>query len=270
MNEAALFSSLKDLEYFLLAGAFALARMAGMMAIMPLFSRLRLTGILRNGVALAFAVPILPVLVEMMRTTEMSTTLIIGYMLKELIVGVTLGIVLGIPFWAAEAAGDIIDMQRGSTMGALIDPMMTHETSATGTFLSIIMIGIYLAAGGLELTLDAVFASYNFWPVDQLLPVFNREAAFGLLDLLTRILSMALVLGFPLIVGLLISDIVMAFLARGAPSLNVFALSLVVKTGAYSAIFVLYAAFLVNYMGDSLGFLRDSSRLFTLLSCRDC
>lgn len=270
MDNAPLFVALKDLELYILAGALALARMVGMMTIMPLFSRLRLTGVIRNGVALAFAIPVLPMLVEMVRTTELTTTLIAAYMVKELVVGVTLGIAMGIPFWAAEAAGEIIDLQRGSTLGTLIDPMMTHEVSATGTLLSIIMVALYLSAGGLELMLTTVYDSYGLWPVDKLLPVFNLDAATVILEMLLRVLLMALTLGFPLIVGLLISDIVMGFLARASPSLNVFALSLAVKTAAFSVIFVLYAAFLVSYLGDSLGFLRDAPRLLRLLSCPSC
>ena len=270
METSLLFDALKDLEFYILAGALGLARMVGLMAIMPLFSRIRLTGLVRNGVALAFAIPIMPMLVEEMRTTDITTTLIAVYMLKELIIGVALGIAMGIPFWAAEATGDILDLQRGSTMGTLIDPMMTHETSATGTFLSIIMIALYLAAGGLELMLDNIYRSYGLWPVDEFFPIFSPEAATVFLDMLTDVLRMALVLGFPLIVGMLVSDIVMAFLARASPSLNVFALSLVIKTLAFSLIFVLYAAFLVAYMGNSLGFLKDAPRLIEVLNCSGC
>jgi type III secretion protein T len=180
-------------------------------------------------------------------------------MLKEFVVGATLGLAMGVPFWAAEAAGDILDLQRGSTMGTLIDPMMTHETSATGTLLAIIMITLYLAAGGLELTLDILYDSYGLWPVDHLLPVFSKEAAPIFLDLLTRTLSMALTLVFPLIVSLLLSDLVLAFISRASPHLNIFTLSLIVKTLVFSLVLVLYAAFLLSYMNRNLGFLLEAN-----------
>lgn len=265
-----LFSSLKDLELYILAGAFALARMAGLMAIMPLFSRLRLTGLLRNGVALALSLPIFPILVATLRTTDMATAMVVVFMMKEVVVGLTLGLAMGIPFWATEAAGDILDLQRGSTMGTLIDPMMTHETSATGTLLTVIMLVLYLAAGGLELTLSSLYDSYGLWPIDQLLPVFSKQAAEIFLDLLNRILSMALTLVFPLIVSLLLSDVVLAFLARASPHLNVFALSLIVKTLAFSLVFVLFATFLISYMGRDLGFLREVTQQIEAIGCRDC
>jgi type III secretion protein T len=265
-----LFTSVKELQFYLLASAFALARMTGFMLLMPLFSRVPLSGLLRNGVALALAVPVFPMIVNKLTSTDITTTMIVLYMLKEVVVGVTLGLAMGIPFWAAEAAGDILDLQRGSTMGTLIDPMMTHETSATGTLLAVIMVTLYLAAGGLQLSLTSLYDSYGLWPIDQLLPVFSKDAAEIFLGLLNRILMMALTLVFPLVISMLLSDIVLAFLARASPHLNVFALSLVVKTLVFSLVFVLYAAFLLFYMNRDLGFLQEAGRQIEAIGCRSC
>lgn len=262
-----LFSSLRDLELYILAGAFALARLAGLMTIMPFFSRIRLAGLLRNGVALAFAIPIIPALIEVLREGHMTTTVIVAYMLKEFVVGLMLGLVMGVPFWAAEAAGDILDLQRGSSMGTLVDPMMTHETSATGTLLTLVMMTIYLAAGGLEVTLSSLYDSYSLWPVDNLLPALGKEAAAIFLELLNRTISMALALVFPLIVSLLLSDVVLALLARASPHLNIFALSLIVKTLVFSLVFPLYAAFLVQYMSRDVDFLAGTTAIVREIAC---
>lgn len=261
---------IQDFELYLIAAAFALARMTGLMLVMPVFSRVRLAGILRNGVALALSLPLIPMIVGTLERSDIGVTLVLAYLIKELVVGATLGLAMGIPFWAAESAGEILDLQRGSTMSGLIDPMATHETSATGTLLAIIMIALYFAAGGLELTLNGLYDSYSLWPVDQLFPVFNDKAAWVFLGLLTQILAMALTMVFPLIVGMLLSDLVLAFLARASPSLNVFALSLIVKTLIFSLVFVLYAAFLTAYMSRDLGFLRNSQQLIETIGCRDC
>ncbi|WFP65780.1 type III secretion system export apparatus subunit SctT [Mesorhizobium sp. WSM4904] len=244
--------------------------MTGFMLLMPLFSRVPLSGLLRSGVALALAVPVFPMIVNKLMSPDVPTTMIVLYMLKEVVVGVTLGLAMGIPFWAAEAAGDILDLQRGSSMGALIDPMMTHETGATGTLLAIIMVTLYLAAGGLQLSLTGLYDSYGLWPIDRLLPVFSKDAAGIFLGLLNRILVMALTLVFPLIISMLLSDIVLAFLARASPHLNVFALSLVVKTLVFSLVFVLYAAFLLSYMNLDLGFLREAGHQIEAIGCLSC
>ncbi|SRR5690554_282583 len=265
-----LFSSLERLQLYLVAGAFALARFGSLIAIMPLFSRSRLVGLLRNGVALAFALPVLPLIVASLERSGATGPAMVALIFKEAIVGLTLGFLLGITFWAAEAAGNIVDLQRGSTMATLIDPMMTHETSATGTLLAIIMVAVFLVAGGLELMLTALYASYEVWPVDRLIPVFSPEAAGIFLDLLTRVVLMALTLAFPLILSQLLSDLILAFLTRASPHLNIFALSLVVKTFAFSFVFVLYATYLVTYMERDIAFLRGIGEQIEALGCRNC
>ena len=265
-----LFSAIEEFQVYIMAGAFALARMLGLVLLMPLFSRLRLTGLLRTGVALALAIPLVPMLARDLESAEIGSALAVAYMLKEVVVGATIGLAMGIPIWAAEAAGDILDLQRGSTMGSLVDPMMTHETSATGTFLAIVMMALFLAAGGLELMLDSAYGSYSLWPVERLFPVFSGEAGVLFLELLNQLLAMALTMAFPLIFGMLLSDLVLAFLAKASPHLNVFALSLIVKTLVFSLVFVLYATFLVSYMSRDLGFLRDLARQIEAISCVSC
>ncbi|WP_163266880.1 type III secretion system export apparatus subunit SctT [Chelativorans alearense] len=266
MNFEIFFESVRGIEYYVLASAFALARMIGLMSIMPLFTRMRLTGILRNGAAFALAIPVIPMIATVLPEMEGSALFIILLMFKEVLIGIVLGFVLGIPFWAAEAAGDIVDLQRGATMGTLLDPMMTHQTSATGTMLAIVMLAVFLVAGGLELVLTLHYRSYELWPLDRLTPVFSQEAAEVFLQLLDRILAMALILVFPVVVGLLLSDLVLGFLARASPHLNIFALSLVVKTLVFSLILVLYAVFLVHFMEADIGFMRDITKYIEIIS----
>ncbi len=124
-----------------------MARMVGLMILMALFTRARIAGLLRNGVAIALSIPLMPLVYKTVVETNMDATMMVALGLKEMFLGATLGFVMSLPFWAAEAAGDIVDLQRGVTMGSLIDPMMTHETSITGTLFSIVMIVIFLSLG---------------------------------------------------------------------------------------------------------------------------
>ncbi|TIQ15480.1 MAG: EscT/YscT/HrcT family type III secretion system export apparatus protein, partial [Mesorhizobium sp.] len=55
-----------------------------------------------------------------------------------------------------------------------------------------------------------------------------------------------------------------------SPHLNVFALSLIVKTLVFSLVFVLYSAFLLFYMNRDLGFLHDAGRQIEQIGCRSC
>lgn len=241
-------SSLSDLLIYVFAAAFATARISALFFIMPVFTRVRLSGLLRSGLALALVVPIFPMMVNELSQNQMTSIMILLFLFKEVIVGGLLALVLGVPFWAAEAAGDIVDLQRGSMMGNLIDPSMTYETSITGTLLAIITIMVFISAGGLGFTLHSLYVSYNIWPVGNIIPELTEQTVFVFLDLLTRIMVMSITLMFPLITSFLLSDIVFAFIARASPHLNIFALSLVVKTLVYCVVFAVYSSFLIGYL----------------------
>lgn len=56
--------------------------------------------------------------------------------------------------------------------GDTLEQRPQHMCAAmpAGTLLAIVMIAVYLAAGGLELSLNAVYDSYGLWPVERLMP----------------------------------------------------------------------------------------------------
>jgi type III secretion protein T len=62
----------------------------------------------------------------------------------------------------------------------------------------------------------------------------------------------------------------LGFLARASPNLNILALSLVVKAAIFSVVLVLYSSFLVHYMNTNLGFMRDAARYLELIACPSC
>ncbi len=258
MTVTQLLSSVGDFYVYIIAAALSLARMTGLMVIMPVFTRLGLTGLLRGGVALALTLPLVPMMVATLADADPTVATTAFLLMKEFAVGIVLGLVLGVPFWAAEAAGDILDLQRGATAGMLVDPSMAQQTSITGTLFAIVMLALFFSAGGLGLVLGAVYDSYGLWPALRVTPVFSAEAADLLIGLLDRVLVMAMTLVFPLIVSFLLSDLVLAALARAAPHFNIFALSLGIKSLVFCLVLVLYAAFLVFYMGEDLAFLREA------------
>jgi type III secretion protein T len=246
---AQLFERLHD---FFVAAGFALARMTGVIMVMPAFTRVGATGMLRPAIALALALPLMPALVQAITGAQLTAMMIVVLLLKEMIVGVVIGIVLGVPFWAAEAAGDVLDLQRGSTAASLIDPLAMTEESITGTLFGLAMVALYFASGGLPLTLRTIYDSYALWPAPALLPIFGASAPQLFVGLLDTIITMGLVLVAPIVVCLLLADLVLALVSRASPHLNVFALVLSVKNLAFAVLLVLYCAFLIDYMGGDL------------------
>jgi type III secretion protein T len=258
MNEVAILQAFRPVSLHLLAAALAVARMVGVMMVLPVFTRLGVTGILRNGIGLTLAVPVVPMIAAGIDTGQLSPALVGALLFKEVAIGVVVGLVLGVPFFAAEIAGDVLDLQRGSSSASLVDPLGAVEANITGTLLALVILALFFGSGGLPLTLRALYDSYGIWPVRRFLPLFSSEAGGLLLHLLDTVVALGVMLAAPIMVCLLLVDLLFAFLSRAAPQLQVFYLSLGVKNLLFSLILVLYGAFMIGYMRDSLAILLEA------------
>ena len=122
------------------------------------------------------------------------------------------------------------------------------------------MVALYFASGGLSLTLRAVYDSYSLWPLTSFMPVFSAESGRLFLGIMDDILGMGLMLVAPIVLAMLLADLSLALVARAAPHMNIFVLSLTVKNLAFALLIVLYSAFLLSYMRENLGLLVDGSK----------
>lgn len=252
MDLGALTAILAEVAYpLLVAMSVAMARAMGMIMLTPAFTRLGLTGMIRSAVAFAIALPVAPMVFATLDTMPSAFDLA-GLVIKEMTIGAVIGIAFGIPFWAAETAGELIDLQRGSTMSQLVDPLSSGETSVTATLLSVSIVALFFMSGGFLFLLGAFYGSYDLWPATSLAPVMNENAPAAILSVLDRVLQVALSLTGPVVIAILIADVMMAFLSRMAPQLHIFDLSMAVKNLLYSFLIVVYLIFLTPQMFEQI------------------
>ncbi|MEM7042322.1 MAG: type III secretion system export apparatus subunit SctT [Pseudomonadota bacterium] len=248
---------------FLIAMALGMARVGGMLVIMPIFVRTGITGILRAGVAVAIALPLVPYAVDQMNAAgEIGRLTLIGVLMKEGFIGVLLGFAFGIPFWGIESAGDVIDFQRGLMGASIADPSQTGEASVTGTFLVLTMITLFFMVDGMMIIIETLYQTYQIWPLFDFTPELSLDSAAALFTLIDNVMKLAFVIAGPIMIAMFLGDAVLAAITRFAPQLNVFVLSMGVKSAIFVAMMPLYAVFIFDYMGDSFTPLFDIAEQF--------
>ena len=236
----------------LVALAIPAARMLGVFTLLPIFTRLGITGLLRGGVALALSVPLAAGLPGQAEIAAMGGVALSVLLVKEALVGVVIGLVAGVPFWIAEAAGELVDQQRGSESAMLPDPSGTQEAGITGTLLVLTSATVFMGAGGLRFLQEGVFDSYALWPAASLLPRFSADSVLLTLNVLDRLMLGGLLLASPLLVAMLMAEFSLGLISRFAPQLNVFDLAMAVKGIVYVVGLPIYAVVLVGYLRDGL------------------
>jgi type III secretion protein T len=172
--------------------------------------------------------------------------------LKEVGIGLCLGLAFGLVFWIGRTVGELIDHQTGLTFAQNLDPVHGQQVSVTGSLLEQIVIAYFVAAGGLLVFADTLLLSYELWPVQRALPELAR-ATMPLAVLETsRLFSLALLLAGPVLLIALLVDVAFGLLGRAAPQLNIFYLSLPIKGVVALVVLLLALPFLLASLFDAL------------------
>ena len=240
---------LTDVSRWLLGLALATPRPLALFAIVPMFAKQTLGGTPRMGIVAALSLPLLPIIVPHIPDKESLGSLTMALLiLKEMTVGLLMGLLVAIPFWAAEAIGFIVDNQRGAAMASQVNPMTQNESSPLGVAVYMALAVSFFSLGGMEAVLKVVYDSYLVWPIGDVLPQWSAAAPKLLLGALDRLMYLAVVLAGPMIVLMLVSELSLALVSMFAPQLQVFPLAMGVKSGVALFVMVVYVRLLMEFL----------------------
>ncbi|WP_407158268.1 type III secretion system export apparatus subunit SctT [Bradyrhizobium sp. STM 3557] len=248
--------------HWLLAFGIALARPIGLLSFNPMFNRVPLTGVIRGAAASALALPVAPVIEAALPRDGLGPIAMVLLTTKEAIVGSVLGFVLGMPFWALDVAGDVMDAQRGATQGRLNDPAGFEDVSISGTMLIMIGTVLFVMSGGLETLTSLLCDSWTVWRPFGAFPQLNDRTPLLLLGMLDRMTRQGFLIAAPAVFAMLLADAALLVLARIAPQMRVDDLALSLRNIVFFIVMLFYAAFLLVYVRQDLV---DLPRLFDLM-----
>lgn len=229
----------------------SMPRLLAMFSMIPMLSRQALPGMLRTGVVLAVGAMLVPTLIEPART-EITALQMTSLIAKEVVLGMAIGFVMAIPLWGIEAMGAFVDNQRGASIAQILNPLTGHDSSPLGELFSQAAVTYLMVSGGMLILLGAAYKSYALWPVFSPLPDFDTPAAALLLGQLDRLMRMAVLMGAPVLISMFLAEMGLALISRFAPQLQVFFLSMGIKSAVAMFVFAVYGATLFTYAGDEI------------------
>lgn len=241
-------NSYLDYHRMIIALALAAIRIGGAFMICPALGESMIMGTARRAAVLAFAVLAAPAVLNGMPPGEPNMWLLLVVALKEVLIGFLIGFFAAIPFWVAENVGNFIDNQRGATMGEVYSPLSGAQVSTTGIFFTQIVSTVFFVSGAILLLLGALYSSYSIWPVFGDVPTFNSHAPQFILGTLDGMLKNTVVISAPVIILMFLATIGLGFVNRTAPQLNVFFLSMPVKSALGVAMLVIYLPFIMDML----------------------
>jgi len=209
-----------QLDAWLAAFMFPLARILGLFMAGPVFSNIALPQNIRLVVGLVVTLAIAPALPPM-PVVPAGSWIGLAIIAQQTIIGVLLGLSLRIAFVAVDIAGDLIGLQMGLSFAVFYDPTKGGQTAVVTEFFSLLAVLFFLSLDGHLLMLSLLAKSFTLMPVAVAPPAINGYAS--LLAWAATMFLAGVLLSLPVIAALLIANIAMGVLSRVAPQLNLFA-----------------------------------------------
>ncbi|RYZ12663.1 MAG: EscT/YscT/HrcT family type III secretion system export apparatus protein [Comamonadaceae bacterium] len=235
----------------LAAIGYALPRLFAMFSMIPMLTQQALPGTLRTGFVGAIALLLVPGLVDPAQQVEGAAAIVV-ILIKEVLLGMVIGLVMAIPLWAFEAMGAFVDNQRGASIAQIINPLTGHDSSPLGELFSQAAMTYLLASGGMLILLKVAYSSYELWPVFARLPRIDGDAAAVLLGQFDRLTRLAVLIGAPVLIAMFLAEMGLALISRFAPQMQVFFLAMGIKSAVAMFVLAVYAVTLFVYFGSEV------------------
>jgi flagellar biosynthesis protein FliR len=142
-------------------------------------------------------------------------------LVRNVLLGATLGFAIRILFSGVELAGQMIGLQIGLSFGGFFNPEATDTDNPVGNFVSLLVLLIFLAMDGHLMVLYGLRQSFEIFPIAEDGP--RRLAFDAIAGLGAQVFSIALSISLPILAVMLLINVVLGVMARVSPQLNLFA-----------------------------------------------
>jgi flagellar biosynthetic protein FliR len=229
--------------------ALVLARLAPLFILAPLFSSRLVPLRVRGIVAVALAIGLAPLALGGAQP-PLDALGIAGLVVKELLVGLAFAFVVGILFYAVQAAGGFLDTLMGFAFGAAVDPLTGNQGTIISQIYGLFAVLVFITIGGDALVIRGIAETYDLVP---LLEWPDMTAMLdGTLDAFVGIFASALQVAAPVILALVLADVAFGLVTRVVPQLNVFAVGLPAKILVGLLVVGAALPFIAGFVGDEL------------------
>ncbi|HHV00794.1 MAG TPA: flagellar biosynthetic protein FliR [Defluviitoga tunisiensis] len=209
---------LETLSYSMWIYFFIFFRLIGIVLFIPLFSSQFLPVHTKVFISLFISYLILPSVNDTMPLNS-SVGSIVYYMILNFLIGITIGFITNILFYAVQFAGETIGMQMGFSVANVFDPLSNDEISILSEFSFLFSVLFFFIIKGPLILYTLVIDSFNKIPV-----IFNLN--FENYSLFSQKLFDVIIIGvklsMPVIAFMILIKVALGIVSRLIPQVNVF------------------------------------------------
>jgi len=204
-------------------------RLGGLMTSAPLFSTYPIPNQIKVWLVATVAFIIFPMVMAksgFQTPTSMPELTII--LLKEFMVGYIIGFVSNLIFVAVEMASELLSMQMGLTAAQALNPVSGNNTPILSQIYTFMAAMIFLSLHAHQWLFAAVYQSFQTIPPGFGF-VINGTIVKELIYVTGQMFPIALGIALPIFAVLLITEVLLGFISKMMPQMNIFMVAMPLK-----------------------------------------
>jgi flagellar biosynthetic protein FliR len=205
-----------------------LTRNSGMLLTAPIFGTGQMPNQVKVAVAFGLTIVMFPVVFPF--TGDIPDQLVPFTLVaaKELAVGIMIGFMAGLMLTAIQLAGEYISHMMGLSIANVVDPVTSQHVPVVGQFYFILALLLFLFIDGHHWLIAAIQTSFEAVPIGFTFPGV-QNAMQKILLMSSDMFSIALMLIFPIMAVLFVTEVALGFMAKVMPQMNIFVVGLPLK-----------------------------------------
>ncbi len=222
------------------------SRIGGLLAALPVFSGRTIPLKVKLGLVLTLSLMLAPSI--SIPRVSLDPMILVGGMLSEMAIGVTIGLAVRLLFGALEVAGELLGIQMGFGAVHLFDPTTSHQTPMVAQFFTMLASLVFLSLNAHLFAMATILHSYEAIPAfgAHLSPHLGEE----ILLLSQRMFTIGLKLAAPGLITIFLINVLMALLGRAVPQVQVFIVSVPVTIAGGLLVLSLGMPFTISLIGS--------------------
>jgi flagellar biosynthetic protein FliR len=208
----------------LLVFLFVLARVGGLVCTAPALATRSAPKHVRILLAIAVAMLIAPLYWETPTSGPGNWLDVVVPLCREVVLGAVLGLALAALIAGIQGAGRIIGQMSGLSVAEAVDAELEASGPVFGRLYGLIATTVFLLIGGHRQLLAALLETFRWMPPGRV--AFSSGLVGTLSEVVGQSFLLALRTAAPVVLALLVSTLVLAFIGRALAQGNVFSLGL--------------------------------------------
>lgn len=230
-----------------------LFRLAGVFLMSPLLSSMMVPQRYKALLAMMIAAGIYPMCGPEVIASNVQLDLfgLVPLIVTEALIGFSIGAIASLPLATLEMSGVIMGQTMGFSLARVYNPEYNADSDLLGQLLFYVALGVFVAAGGLEILIGATIDSFHIVPMGgPLAGGMHGSPLDTFVAVLSAAFELALRVSLPVVGVIMLLCIALGVIGKTMPQINIMSVGFMVKAFAGVVILTLSLTAIRDVAGD--------------------